>query len=167
MWRLLPSWEREFTPCWKQQWTHAASFLTAASVPHSGLQLGQTAALLLLLGGEQRNIRQLFKGYCCPASDLWHAGQILMCHAAGGKESGIEVMNKKEFAYPISVSFWIWLELTVVRLCLSPVFTHASLTAEGQNQLLFCLQGLSFFRETLQWIFFKLFSFQLRQQIPF
>lgn len=90
-----------------------------------------------------------------------------MCHAAGGKESGTGVMNKKEFAYPISVSFWIWLELTVVRLCLSLVFTNASLTAEGQNQLLFCLQGLSFFRETLQWIFFKPFPFQLRQQIPF
>lgn len=90
-----------------------------------------------------------------------------MCHAAGGKESGSGVMNKKEFAYPISVSFWIWLELTVVRLCLSLVFTNASLTAEGQNQLLFCLQGLSFFRETLQWLFFKPFSFQLRQRIPF
>lgn len=90
-----------------------------------------------------------------------------MCHAAGGKESGIGVMNKKEFAYPISVSFWIWLELTVVRLCLGLVFTNASWAAEGQTQLLFCLQGLSFFRETLQWMSFKPFSFQLRQQIPF
>lgn len=118
-------------------------------------------------GRWERNIRQRFKGYCCLASDLWHAGKILMCHAAGGKESGTGVMNKKEFAYPISVSFWIWLELAVVRLCLSLVFTNASLTAEGQNQLLFCLQGLSFFREALQCMFFKPFSFQLRQQTPF
>lgn len=85
-----------------------------------------------------------------------------MCHAAGGKESRTGVMNKKEFAYPISVPFWIRLELAVVRLCLSLVFTNASLTAEGQNQLLFCLQGLSFFRETLQWIVFKPFFLPIK-----